>query len=141
MDWKTLRHPASAGDARKAVVLIVEDDVASREMWRMALLARDYEVKAAENAHDALALLEARPDVAVLDVHLGGPSGLWLADQIREISPLTAVVLATGDQTIPANESLRFGIVAYLVKPFTLEELGDAVQEGVRWSALRQGRG
>jgi DNA-binding NtrC family response regulator len=63
---------------------------------------------------------------------------LWLAEQVRTVSPTTAVVLATGDARIPANQSLRAGIIAYLVKPFGADALVAAVHDGVRWSALRR---
>jgi response regulator NasT len=99
-----------------------------------------YEVIAVPAALEALPLLTHDPHVVVCDVHLPGPNGLWLADQIRDTSPMTAIVLATGDADIPPLESLRPGVIAYLVKPFNLTQLQAAVEEGVRWSALQRSR-
>jgi CheY-like chemotaxis protein len=121
-------------------VLIVEDEAYLRELWRRALIGFGYEVIAVRGALEALPLLTHEPHVAVCDVHLPGPNGLWLADQIRDASPTTAIVLATGDSTIPPVESLQPGVVAYLVKPFTLKQLQDAAEEGVRWSAVQRSR-
>jgi DNA-binding response OmpR family regulator len=70
--------------------------------------------------------------VAICDVHLSGASGLWLIDQIRTTSLHTAIILATADPSISALQSLRAGTVAYLVKPFRLDELKAAVEAGVR---------
>jgi response regulator NasT len=119
-------------------VLVVEDESEVRRVWRESLIAVGYQVFSAEDAHQAVVALEQRPNVALCDVHLPGPSGLWLADQIRTISPTTAVILATGDRRIPPAESLRLGILAYLVKPIRLDELRDAVEAGVRWSATQR---
>ena len=76
--------------------------------------------------------------VAICDVHRSGASGLWLIDQIRTTSLHTAVILATADPSISALQSLRAGTVAYLVKPFRLDELKAAVEAGVRWSAVKR---
>ena len=123
---------------KQAPVIVVEDDPILRDLLSKYLDQLGYALQAVEDALSALPLLRGAPYVAIVDVHLPGASGLWLADQIREISPTTAVVLATGDATIPANQSMRAGIVAYLVKPFELEGVAAAVQDGVQWSALRR---
>ena len=74
-------------------------------------------------------------DVVLCDVHLqDGPDGLWLAGRIRELYPATAMILATGDVTVPSTQSLRKGFVAYLVKPFRQPDVVLAVQDGVLWS-------
>jgi CheY-like chemotaxis protein len=78
--------------------------------------------------------------VAICDVHLPGASGLWLAELIRREHPHTAIVLATGDATLPPRETLRASVVAYVVKPVVREELLAAVQTGIAWSAQQQAR-
>jgi CheY-like chemotaxis protein len=123
-----------------ATVLIVEDDPTVREVWQRLLHGFGYEVVAARDAKEAVTLLAHRPDVAVLDVHLPGASGIWLADEIRRTSPTTAVVLATGDGSLSAADTIRPGIVAYLVKPFHLDQLNAAVDAGARWSEEQRKR-
>jgi CheY-like chemotaxis protein len=137
MDWQRLRDRISSTKDR-ASVLVVEDDPALREVLRSTLSALGYDVTAAEDALRALPVLARHPDVALCDVHLPGASGLWLADEIRSTSPFTAIVLATADDAIRPFESLRPGIVAYLVKPFDDDELKAAVEAGVQWSAARR---
>src|SRR3954468_12432916 len=98
MDWKNLRDRSSPlVTTATASILVVEDDAGVRDLWCKALNAAEYRVKTAESAEAAIPLLLGRPHVAVVDVHLGGSSGLWLAEQIRSLSPTTAIVLATGD--------------------------------------------
>jgi len=117
---------------------VIEDDAALRELWRSTLDEWGYDVASVEDALRAMPHLVRAPYVAVCDVHLPGASGLWLADQIRSVSPFTAIVLATADDGIRPVESLRAGIVAYLLKPIEREELKSAVEAGVRWSAMRR---
>jgi CheY-like chemotaxis protein len=136
MDWQILHRKKE--NPNLGLVLVVEDESVVRDLWRGSLVKLGYKVVTAENAHEAVRMLNQHPDVALCDVHLPGASGLWLADQIRTLSPTTAIVLATGDRAIPPFESLRPGVVAYLVKPFLLGELKNAIEAGVRWSANRR---
>jgi DNA-binding NtrC family response regulator len=118
---------------------MVEDDDSLRELWTRVVTRLGYDVIVALDAESALPLLAQRPDVALCDVHLPGASGLWLADQIRQESPGTAIVLITADDDVPPSESLRPGIVSYLVKPVTLDELNRAVRKAVEWSQRHRG--
>ncbi len=121
---------------RPPYVLVVDDDANVRHLLRRFLTLAGHEVLEAGTAEDAMAIVEQLPPaVAFCDVHMPGANGLWLADQIRSASPTTAVVLATGDPDVPASESLRPGIVAYLVKPLERRDVVSAADEGLRWSA------
>jgi DNA-binding NtrC family response regulator len=121
-----------------ASVLIVDDDPTVCDLLERLVAFAGYEAASAQDAHAALAAMAASPPAVVLcDVHLqNGPDGLWLADRIRQLYPTTAMILATGDATVPPTESLRKGVVAYLVKPFRHADVVLAVQEGVRWSQM-----
>ena len=119
-------------------VLIVDDEPAILDLWSSFLVDAGYLVARAADAFDALRVLtSSRPTVAICDVHMPGPSGIWLADAIREQSPATAIILATGDPFVPPRETLRPAVVAYLLKPTCREELLDAVRTGVAWSVGR----
>src|SRR5687767_96027 len=119
----TESHDGSVGTERMdrkpgTHVLVVDDQSGFRELLKRFLEPAGYEVRTASDAHEALArLADAPPAVAILDVHMPGPNGLWLANQIRSGSPTTAIVLATSDDTVPPVESLKKGVVAYIVKP------------------------
>jgi CheY-like chemotaxis protein len=129
-------------NATPSRVLIVDDEGSVRELLRRILEREGYEVIEAADAEEALQRVELlSPSVAFCDVHLTGANGLWLADQIRAMSPATAMVLATGDPEIPAAESLRPGIVSYLLKPFSRECVIAAASDGIRWSEEAMARG
>ena len=122
-------------------VLVVDDEPGVRTFLECLLARAQYPARMAASAEDAMDLvrLEA-PAVAVCDVHMPGANGLWLMDQIRDESPATALVLATGDGRIPAYESLKPGIIAYLLKPLDRDELLSAVEAGLLWSVQQSGR-
>jgi DNA-binding NtrC family response regulator len=117
-------------------LLVVDDEETMRELLRRVLEPEGYEVTTAADVASALAALEQKRPAAVLcDVHMpGSQDGLWLADQIRTVAPSTAVLLVTGDPSIPPSQSLRRGVVAYLVKPFNRETLLRAVRSAVDWT-------
>ena len=87
-----------------ATILVVEDDAPTRTFMADNLTADGYDLLVAENARDALRLLETRfPDLALVDVGLPDASGLDLLRRVREadgvasrIDPATPVVLLTG---------------------------------------------
>src|SRR2546427_10332625 len=123
-------------------VLMGDDDATVRELLRRFLEQEGYDVIEASSAEEAVQRVESTvPSVAFCDVHMPGANGLWLADQIRALSPATAMVLATGDTDIPPAETLRSGIVSYLLKPLRRSRVVAAVSDGVRWSEEELARG
>lgn len=111
-------------------VLIVEDEAPLRHLLRSWVEAQGAEVLDAGTAEDGLALVHAHgaPAVALCDIRLPGKDGLWLADQLRANCPDAVVLMTTGVSEFGAAvHSLQAGVVDYLVKPFTREQLIDAV--------------
>lgn len=118
-----------------ASVLIVDDEASVRSLMARWVQSIGYSAKAAENAENALAEMSAEPAaVAVCDIRMPGHDGFWLAGQLRERYPGTAVIMATGARELdPAVTSLRAGVVDYLVKPFGRDQLRQAVERGLDW--------
>lgn len=119
-----------------AQLLIVDDESPMRELLSLALADSSHEVREAASAREALALLRIQPaDVVFLDVYMPGRDGIWLAGQIRQLYPLTAVVFVTGNSSIAPSRTLRKGVIAYLVKPFPWPALRDALAASLKWCA------
>ncbi len=131
----TLRHgarieetsqSAAAGIAdSRGTVLIVDDDDQMRVVTERILLRAHYRVVQAATAEGArLAWAEHHPEVALVDLDLGGEPGSVLLDEpwVRNLE--TAIVVCTGsDDVDTANESFEHGASGYVVKPFTANEL------------------
>src|SRR5260221_14175087 len=85
--------------AGTASVLVVDDETSVRELMARWLASGGYDVRTAATADEALQCLhEGAPAVALCDIRLPGHDGLWLAHQIRQEAPDTAVIMATGVQ-------------------------------------------
>lgn len=116
-------------------VLVVDDEHGVRDLMTRWLTNGGWSVTSAQSAQEALECLgSSAPAVALCDIRMPGRDGLWLAAQIRQQCPETAVIMATGVQDIgPAIQSLRQGVVDYLTKPFGRERLEEAVARGLEW--------
>src|SRR5207247_4486566 len=82
-------------------VLVVDDDQTLRGVLSSWVHSFGYYVHEAGTAEDALdTLAEVPADVALCDVNMPGQDGLWLASQIRERYPCTAIIMATAARDI-----------------------------------------
>jgi NtrC-family two-component system response regulator AlgB len=102
-------------------ILIVDDELNIRKTLRVALEAMRHAVEEAAGISEALGAIERhRFDVALVDLRLGGDSGLDLLEGVLRRSPRTSVVIITAHGTIDtAVEAMRRGAFDYLPKPFT----------------------
>jgi DNA-binding NtrC family response regulator len=117
-----------------AELLIVDDEETVRRLIRRSLESLGHAIREAENAQAALAAMAEKPaDVVYCDVQMPGEDGIWLTGQIRNKYPTTAVILATGVSSIAPSSSMRAGVMAYLVKPFTAKALVDATSVAIAW--------
>ena len=78
-------------------------------------------------------------DVVFSDVRMAGMDGLALLREIRRRRPEAVVVLMTAYATVPgAVEAMRAGAYDYLVKPFSLEEVGLVLDRVLEVQPLRR---
>ncbi len=123
--------PQGQGDQ---VILVVEDEEQVRVMTVEALRDLGYQVVDAPDGAAALARLEAmaRLDLLFTDVVMPGMNGRELADRVRAARPDTPVLFTTGytRNAVVHNGMLDPG-VAFLAKPFTIDQLARKVAEAL----------
>ena len=111
-------------------VLIVDDSLYMRTVIKDALAQAGYEVVGqAGNGESAIDMaLELDPDLITLDNILPDMLGLDVLNVLKEESLEAKVVMisAVGQESV-VEEGIRRGASKYLVKPFTSEQLVDAV--------------
>ena len=109
-------------------VLIVEDETALADAYRRFFATR-YEMAFATTGDETLRVSAAfTPHVAVVDLSLPDTDGFEVVRSLRERWPGLPVVITTGFASMaPVVESMGFGPGACLVKPFSLDQLGAAI--------------
>ncbi len=115
-------------------ILIVDDEAGIRQILSRFLALPVYTLREAPDAETALAVMAESPaDVVLCDIEMPGQGGLWLAAQLRQRFPHSAIILATAVDTIPPTTSFQPGIVEYLVKPFEKSRVLGAVTSAIAW--------
>lgn len=101
-------------------VLVADDDSAVRSLVAEVLKDGGYEVLTAADGEEALRLCEqSRPDLVFTDQRMPGRSGLEVLARVRELDPMTHVVIMTSYASLEnAIAALKNGAYDYLLKPF-----------------------
>jgi two-component system response regulator HydG len=126
--------------SKKERILIVDDAPDTLELLHRNLKSHGYQVFTATSVAEAIRILEATPaELVVTDLKMPGVSGLDLIRHVRENYKDTEVMMITGYASIEgAVEAVKAGAEEYLPKPFTEEELFDAVRRSIEKLQLRK---
>lgn len=111
-----------------ARILVAEDEALIRLDLVEMLTEAGYEVVAqATNGVEAIALAkEFKPDLAILDVKMPELDGISAAEQIIEIAPV--LMLTAFSQKELVERARDAGVMAYVVKPFSIGDLTPAIE-------------
>ena len=123
-----------------ATILVVDDELGIRALLSEILADEGHSVELAENAAQARAARErARPDLVLLDIWMPDVDGITLLKEWGATSQLDMpVIMMSGHGTIDtAVEATKFGAMAFLEKPITLQKLLRAVEQGLAKPAAR----
>lgn len=106
-------------------ILVIEDNLTTRQYLQKALKEQGYEVDLAENGQDGLFLaLEGDYQLILLDRMLPKLDGLTVLTTLRNAGKQTPVlILSALDSVSERVKGLREGSDDYLIKPFALSEL------------------
>jgi len=128
---------------KKLRVLIADDAQETRRSTRLMLsMISDVEVVAiASNGLQAVNMAkEHHPDIVVLDINMPEMDGLTAFKQIARVHPDTGCIIISAEkESTILREAMSLGIRDYLFKPFTVDELEQAVvQVSARVEQARQ---
>jgi DNA-binding response OmpR family regulator len=119
-----------------AQLLLVEDDAAIRGALIRALTDRGHAVASTPNAMDALQhVVDAPPDLVILDLGLPGLDGYEALRMLRAISRVPVVVATARDDEADIVRALDAGADDYLVKPFGTGQIEARIRAVLRRSA------
>lgn len=114
-------------------ILVIDDEPPIRKLLRMGLGTQGYEIFDAPNGKAALALLDNRPDLVILDLGLPDIQGHDLLRMIRARDESVPIVVLSsrGDETGKV-QALDLGADDYITKPFGMDELLARIRAALR---------
>lgn len=117
----------------KENILIVDDDVHILELIQRHLKSLNYHTYKAISVKEAIVILQDQTiDLLITDLQMPGVDGLQLVKYVSEHFPEIPKLAVTGFPSIDgALRAMKSGVMDYLTKPFTKEELKNAVEKSI----------
>ena len=115
---------------KKGTVYVVDDDEGVRDSLQWLLEGKDYRVRCYDSAESFLSRYDAR-EVAclIVDIRMGGMTGLELQDRLVERKSPLPIVFITGHGDVPmAVDTMKKGAMDFIQKPFQEEALVNLVE-------------
>lgn len=111
-------------------ILVVDDEASLRYFLTEELEEQGYQVTGAATGLEALAQLKQQAvDLAIVDLQMPGLNGLELMAQMQALPDPPAVIMLTAHATLQVSiEAMRRGCSDFLLKPYDVDELLQAVQ-------------
>jgi CheY-like chemotaxis protein len=114
-------------------ILFVDDEVALVRLSHTLLTQLGYDVAAYTSSKEALAVFQAAPHhfhLVITDYTMPQITGESLARTLRSIRPDIPIILGTGfSHTTDAEKAKALGIDAFLMKPWTAQELARTIAQ------------
>src|SRR5688500_2645758 len=110
-------------------LLLVDDEADVQYSFRRILDSSEIELTTASSGEEALSTIPAlKPDLVIMDVRMGGLTGLETLRKLREIDSKVPVIMMTAyGTTQTAIEAMKLGAYDYLLKPFDVPKLKEIV--------------
>jgi signal transduction histidine kinase/DNA-binding response OmpR family regulator len=129
---RPLRHPSAPARERR-LVLVVDDDPASRELLSGYLQTAGYQVAFAETGEQALAAaVELSPDAITLDILMPGENGFGILHKLRRTAATMNIPIIVVTVVDNRGGALALGADEYLLKPIDRKTLLDVLARHVR---------
>jgi DNA-binding NtrC family response regulator len=123
---------------RPLTLLIADDDATVRAFFRATLEGLAGRILEAADGREALAICEKQaPDLVLTDLRMPGLDGLALIERVLARSPLTPMIMVTGQGDVgTAVEAMKRGVTDYLTKPVDPKTLAERVKAIVETRVL-----
>jgi DNA-binding NtrC family response regulator len=120
------------------VLLLVDDEMGVRESLKM-VFSKGFQLLEADSVDAAIAqVIEARPQIVLLDVLMPKSDGLQVLQRIKEIHPGCAVIILTGVNSQQlAAKAMDSGAFDFVGKPFDVVDLRQKVARALEHVATK----
>lgn len=119
---------------KRIKVVVADDEEIVLSLVRDMLEDEGHLVETAPNGPEALKLIEKAPvDLIITDIRMPHMNGIELAAKARVIRPDVVVIFITGYADLnSAKDAIKQGAFEYILKPFELKEIRQAVDKAVQ---------
>ena len=120
-------------DHPKAKILAVDDEEVVLDSFRKILVMAGYSIETVESGPEALGLVKKNDyDFVFTDLKMPDMDGIEVTKAVKHLRPDIDVIVITGYATIEsAVETMKYGAMDYVQKPFTEDELADFVNKSL----------
>ena len=120
--------------AKMSKLLLIDDEEDVRYSFQRIFDSPEIELATASSGEEGLKVIpKFKPDLVLMDVRMGGMSGLETLRRIRQNDPKLLVILMTAyGTTQTAIEAMKLGAYDYLLKPFDAPKLKEIVANALK---------
>ena len=124
----------SSKSDKKITIHLIEDDVSQRGSIESLLTFKGFITKSYNTAKDFLQTLPfERPAIVIVDIQLPDISGVDLHRMLLEKNINPPIIFISGEASIQQSvDAMKQGAIEFLVKPFDIDELINAVTKAIR---------
>lgn len=117
-------------------LLLIDDEADVQYSFRRIFDSPEIELTTAASGEEGLKLLtKVKPDLVIMDVRMGGITGLEALRRLRQIDAKLPVIMMTAyGTTQTAIEAMKLGAFDYLLKPFDVPKLKQIVAAALKAS-------
>ncbi len=118
-----------------AKLLIVDDEADVRDFAANFFRKRKIDVNTAGSGEEAIEILQStKPDLVLLDIRMGGMTGIQTLEEIKKIDQAIKVIMVTGtrpEENGTYQDCIALGACGYVHKPLELKELEQVVMSTI----------
>ncbi len=124
----------------KISILIVDDEESVRDSLYNWFIEDGYNVECAENAKQALGILESKNfEIILADIKMPGMDGLEMHRRIRTLNKESIVIIMTAFASVTtAVQALKDGAYDYITKPFDPDDLSHLIRNATSQISLKE---
>lgn len=113
-------------------IMIIDDEIDILRMLERYFTLNGYYVITADGGQEALKKLIQQPDIILLDINMPDMNGIWLCKNIRDFVTCPILFLTADTEERDKINGFGAGGDDYIVKPFSVDELGARVSAHLR---------